>query len=189
MPVRIFLDSRHTLQTRRHFSSSEPKDLEELASKYEVMSSMWLLSKQRQPGRALFDDLHATTCTLILKELRSKRNFNLKKELVDVKYLPAPPWQECLSYEYELRRDACKRCRDTTSGFKAARWATYQDQEHRMCHWLQLVSRATPISRSSASSSGDASRIAKLEKEIAATVAWDRSRTPPRKVGLPKGER
>ena len=56
-----------------------------------------------------------------------KKNFAFKKEL-DGKPLVAPPWSHCLSYEYEPRREACKKCREQTTGISAVWW----DSEHRM---------------------------------------------------------
>ena len=38
----IHLDSRLTLQTRRKYTSSSPKDVEQLRAKYDVMSNLWL---------------------------------------------------------------------------------------------------------------------------------------------------
>ena len=47
----IHLDSRLTLQTRRKYTSSHPKDVEQLRAKYYVVSNLWLLALMRQPGR------------------------------------------------------------------------------------------------------------------------------------------
>ena len=49
----IHLDSKLTLQTRRRYVGTAPRNIEELRSKYEVMSNMWLLAQLRQPGRSL----------------------------------------------------------------------------------------------------------------------------------------
>ena len=40
----IHLDSKLTLQTRRRYTGTPPKNTEELRAKYEVMSNMWLLA-------------------------------------------------------------------------------------------------------------------------------------------------
>ena len=104
----IHLDSRLTLQTRRKCTSSNPKDIEELRAKYDVMSNLWLLAQMRQPGRVLYADLSPNTFPRMLKELLNKKNFNLKKELLDDKNVVAPPWNHCLTYEYELRKEACR---------------------------------------------------------------------------------
>ena len=165
----IHLDSRLTLQTRRKYTSSNPKDIEELRAKYDVMSNLWLLAQMRQPGRVLYADLSPNTFPRMLKELLNKKNFNLKKELLDDKNVVAPPWNHCLTYEYELRKEACRIARETATGISAAWWSAYNSSEHRMLHWLQLVSLAnTPSSSSSA---------AKLERELA-ELRKARSRTP-----------
>ena len=100
---------------RRRYTSSLPQNLEELRQKYDVLSNCWLLGQQRQPGRALYSDVDSSTFPRILKEFLSKKNFALKKEL-EGKPLVAPPWAHCLSYEYELRREAYKRCREQSMG-------------------------------------------------------------------------
>ena len=138
------------------------------------MSNLWLLAQMRQPGRVLYADLTPNTFPRMLKELLNKKNFNLKKELLDDKNIVAPPWNHCLTYEYELRKEACKTARETATGFSAAWWSAYNSSEHRMLHWLQLVSLAnTP----SSSSSADSQKLARLEREVA-ELRKDRSRTP-----------
>ena len=166
----IHLDSKLTLQTRRRCVN-----IEELRSKYEVMSNMWLLAQLRQPGRPLFSDLQPTTFQRILKQLLGKEDFGLKKELQG-KFLTAPCWEHCMSYEFELRREAYKQCRETTIGISAAWWNAYRSQQHRMMHWLQLVS----LANSSSSSSGSSSQMARMHKEITdfRNEVRNRSRTP-----------
>ena len=172
----IHLNAALTIQTRRRYTSTLPKDVEELRAKCEVLSSCWLLGQQRQPGRALYSDVDTTTFPQILKELLGKKNFALKKEL-DGKPLVAPlPWSHCLSYELELQREANKKCREENMGFSASWWQTYSDSGHRMCHWLQLVSLAN-----SAPAATDQSIMDMVQREVAAEL-WssgaDRSRTP-----------
>ena len=104
-----------------------PENTEELRSKFEVMSNMWLLAQLRQPGRSLFSDLQPTTFQRFLKELLGKVPHSSMLEY-------------CLSYEYELRREAYKQCRGSTIGVNEAWWDAYRSQQHRMMHWLQLVS-------------------------------------------------
>ena len=172
----IHLDSKLTLQTRRRYTGTAPKNTEELRAKYEVMSNMWLLAQLRQPGRSLFSDLQPTTFSRILKQLLGKEDFGLKKELQG-KFLTAPCWEHCMSYEFELRREAYKQCRETTIGISAAWWNAYRSQQHRMMHWLQLVS----LANSSSSSSGSSSQMARMQKKITdlrTEVRRNRSRTP-----------
>ena len=81
-----------------------------------------------------------------------------------------------MSYEFELRREAYKQCRETTIGISAAWWNAYRSQQHRMMHWLQLVS----LANSSSSSSGSSAQMAKMQKEITdlRNEVRNRSRTP-----------
>ena len=126
-------------------------------------------------SRALYSDVDSNTFPRILKELLGKKNFALKKEL-EGQPLVAPPWAHCLSYEYELRREAYKRCREQSVGFNAAWWGTCADTEHGMLHWLQLVCSANSVSQAPQKS------IASLvQKEVATQLkrsGADRSRTP-----------
>ena len=138
---------------------------------------MWLLAQLRQPGRSLFSDLQPTTFSRILKQLLGKEDFGLKKVLQG-KFLTAPCWEHCMSYEFELRREAYKQCRETTIGISAAWWNAYRSQQHRMMHWLHLVS----LANSSSSSSGSSSKMARMQREITDLrneVRQNRSRTPP----------
>ena len=180
----MHLNATLTIQTRRRYTSSRPKNLEELRQKYDVLSNCWLLGQQRQPGRALYSDVDSNTFPRILKELLGKNNFSLQKEL-EGQPLVAPPWGHCLSYEYELRREAYKRCWEQCMGFNAAWWGTYADTEHRMLHWLQLVSLANSVPQVPPQT------IASLvQKEVAAQLkrsSTDRSRTPRLNKGSGKG--
>ena len=175
----MHLSATLTIQTRRRYTSGLPRNLEELRQKYDVLSNCWLLGQQRQPGRALYSGVDATTFPRILKELLGKKNFALSKEL-DGKPLVAPPWPHCLSYELELRREAYKRCRERNMGFSSAWWETYGDSEHCMLHWLQLVSLAN-----SAPPTSELSIESLVQKEVSAQLRnADRSRTPlPNKAG------
>ena len=131
------------------------------------MSNLWLLAQLRQPTCLL------TLSQGCLKSFLSEKNLNLKKELLDDQNVVAPPWSRCLTYEFELRKEACRTARETAVGFSAAWWSAYSSSEHRTLHWLQLVSLAnTPASASSA----DSQKLARLEREIA-DLKKDRSRT------------
>ena len=157
-----------------------PKNFEELRAKYEVMGNMWLLAQLRQPGRSVFTDLEPSTFQKFLTQLLSKQDFNLQKE-IQGQFLSSPSWAHCLSYELELRREAYKQCKESSIGIKAAWWRAYNNQQHRMMHWLQLVSLAN--SQPAASSS---SELAKVQKELAdlRNEICNRSPTPnPRSRG------
>ena len=70
-----------------------------------------------------------------------------------------------------------KRTRGVVSGgmgFSSAWWETYGDSEHRMLHWLQLVSLAN-----SAPPTSELSIESLVQKEVSAQLRnTDRSRTP-----------
>ena len=83
----MHLDGRLTLQTRRRFTSTEPRDIEQLRAKYTVMENLWLLGQMRQPGRSIYSDLAQNTFPSLLKTLLNKRNFNYKQGLT-VSYSP-----------------------------------------------------------------------------------------------------
>ena len=121
------------------------------------MEALWLLAQMRQPGRSTYSDLTPSTFSNLLKILLNKRNFNIKKE-VDGQLLSQPCWAHCLYYEYELCKEACKKCRTTTMGIAAAVHSTYEDNEHNKTqHWVQLVAIA---------SSSKEKKMAKLEREV-----------------------
>ena len=91
-----------------------------------------------------------------------------------------------MSYEFELRREAYKQCRESTIGICAAWWNAYRNQQHRMMHWLQLVS----LANSSSPSSGPSPQMTKMQKEIhylRNEVRRNRSRTPIASRGQNKG--
>ena len=177
----LHLNASLTIQTRRRYTSTEPKDIEELRAKYDLLSNCWLLGQQRQPGRSIYADLSPTTFPRILKELLGKKNFALKKEL-EGKPLVAPQWSHCLSYEFELRKEAYDQCREKGIGIEAAWWAAYRSEEHRMTHWLQLVSLAN-----SAPSSGEQQMWSQVRKEIADLRAQVKRSRSPRGKGKGQG--
>ena len=132
----------------------------------------------------LYSDVDSSTFPRILKELLGKKNFSLKKEF-EGQPLVAPPWGRCLSYEYELRREAYKRCREQSVGFNAAWWGTCADTKHRMLHWLQLVSLANSVPQVPPQTIASV-----VQKEVAAQLkrsSTDRSRTPRLNKGGGKG--
>ena len=57
----MHLDGRLTLQARRRFKSTEPRDIEQLRAKYTVMENLWLLAQMHQPGRSIYNDLTPST--------------------------------------------------------------------------------------------------------------------------------
>ena len=76
-----------------------------------------------------------------------------------------PCWSFCLSYEFELRNEAFRFCKEQQYGIQAALWATLRNTEHRMKHWLQLIAIPnTPSSSSGSELQSLKKRVADLEK-------------------------
>ena len=79
-----------------------------------------------------------------------------------------------MSYEFELRKEAYRLCRKEGAGIKAALWSTLGDTEHRMVHWLQLISIAN------SRPSGDYAALERKFNELQREVRR-RSRSPLRR--------
>ena len=60
-----------------------PMSVEELRTKYAIMSNMWLLGQMRQPGRSLYSDLSKETFPNFLEIHLSKKNFIFRRVLPD----------------------------------------------------------------------------------------------------------
>ena len=54
----------------------------------------------------------------------------------------APQWAHCVEYESQVRRKAMKLCREQGYGIQASLWCAYQNREHRMKHWVTMLSLA-----------------------------------------------
>ena len=131
-------DSKLAITTKRRHVSTEPTDEKGLRMKYAVMTNLWLLAQMRQPGRTIYQDLDRCTFIDFLDTLLDKDNFNFYKE-VEGRPLISPSWSFCLSYKFELHKEAIRLCKEQSFGIQAALWAALRDKEHRMKHWLQLV--------------------------------------------------
>ena len=86
-------------------------------------------------------DFDRSTFVNFLYRLLDKKNFNLHKD-VNGTLLLVPRWTDCMSFEFEVRKEAYRLCREAGSGIKDALWTTIENTEHRMIHWLQLISIA-----------------------------------------------
>ena len=137
----LHLDSTLTLLTKKRYLSRLPTDPETLRTKYRVMTNLWLLAQLRQPGRQLYADLSKDTFNDFLEELLSTDNFLMKRQLEGETWA-APTWAHCMEYEFQLTREAMKLCREQGYSIQAALWAAYRNQEHRMNHWVTLLSIA-----------------------------------------------
>ena len=166
------LDSRLTISTKRGHQSTEPTDEKGLRLKYAILTNLWLLGQMRQPGRSIYQDFTRTTWNDFLDTLLDRDNFNFHKE-VNGRTLISPCWSFCLSYEFELRKEAVRLCKEQAMGVQAALWTALRNPEHRMKHWLQLVAIPNALSSSSGSDlQALKKRISDLEKA--------RSRSPRR---------
>ena len=94
----------------------------------------------------------------------STDNFLMKRH-IEGETWAAPVWTHCMEIEFQLRRDAMKLCREQGYSIQAALWATYRNQEHRMKHWVTLLSIAN--SRSDAISDKAAREIEQLKRQVA----------------------
>ena len=166
------LDSKLTITTKRRHLSSEPTDEKGLRLKYSILTNLWLLAQMRQPGRTIYADFDRNTFIDFLQTLLDKDNFNFNKE-VDGRPMISPSWTYCLSYEFELRKEAIRLCKEQSFGIQSALWTTLRNMEHRMKHWLQLV--AIPNAPSSSSSQ----ELQSLKKRIS-DLEKARSRSPRR---------
>ena len=79
-----------------------------------------------------------------------------------------------------------KLSREQWYSIQAALWATYRDQEHRMKHWVTLLSTAN--SRSEGTSDKAAREIEQLKKQVA-QLQKARSRSPRGAKGSGKSSR
>ena len=166
------LDSKLTITTKRRHLSTEPTDEKGLRLKYSILTNLWLLAQMRQPGRSIYADFDRNTFIDFLETLLDKDNFNFYKE-VDGRPMISPSWTYCLSYEFELRKEAIRLCKEQSFGIQSALWTTLRNTEHRMKHWLQLV--AIPNAPSSSSSQ----ELQSLKKRIS-DLEKARSRSPRR---------
>ena len=81
-------------------------------------------------------------------------------------------WTHCLSFEIEFRWEAVKLTREKGLPKQAALWAAYHNGDHRVQHWVSLLTMAN--SSSSSSSSEDASKIATLARQVAELLRSNR---------------
>ena len=141
----IHLDAGLMLQTRRRFTSVLPATTEALRLEFSVMSYLWLLATMRQPARQIFADFTETTFPKILDELLSEKNLLLDRNIASTKMI-VPKWDHFLEHEYQVRRQGIKLCIRKGYSFQSAWWTVYRDVEHRMEHWVQLLTIANSSS-------------------------------------------
>ena len=168
----INLDASLMIQTRRRYLSAMPQNTEQLRIKYRIMSNMWLLAKMRQPGRRLYEEFNDRTWSDLLDELLSEDMFQLEQEVVGEKMI-TPRWEHCLEYEYQLRKEAIKRATEDNLPLFQCLWAVYEDQAHKMKHWISLLTIAN-------ASLGDNSlkELRRENTELKKALSNTRSRSP-----------
>ena len=135
----------------------------------------------RQPARQIFADFTEMTFPKILDELLSEKNFLLDRIIAGTKMI-VPKWEHCLEYEYQVRRQAIKLCVRKGFSFQSAWWSVYRDVEHRMEHWVQLLTIANSCSdlahTPSASAAVHNTEVAQLRREVDRLRQVVRSRSP-----------
>ena len=156
--VGIHLDGSLSIQTQRRFMSSVPTTIEDLRTKYKVVANMFLLAQMRQPSRHLSRGLEVNTFSDFLDELLSDQNFLMESD--DDERLVIPPWNQCLNYEFNIRKDAVRLCMEEGFALKDALWHVLADKEHRMQHWILKLTIANARQ--------DTSKVQKLEQRLAA---------------------
>ena len=82
-----------------------------------------------------------------------------------------PRWEHCLEYEHQLRREAI---REENFSIQAALWHAFEDQQHRLTHWVQLLTIAN------SQQAGPNEEVSNLRKEVAELrkAVSQRSRSP-----------
>ena len=177
----IHLDASLMIQTRRRFHSVLPATAEALRLNFSVMSNLWLLAKIRQPARQIFAEFTETTFPKILDELLSEKNSLLDRNIAGTRMI-VPKWDHCLEYEYQVRRQATKLCVRKGYSFQSAWWTVCRVVEHRMEHWVQLLTIANSNSdlahTPSASTAVHNTEVAQLRREVDHLRQPVRSRSP-----------
>ena len=183
--LHLTLEANLTLQTRRRFISQMPVSVEQLRTKYQVLSNMWLLAKLRQPGRALYRDLDERTWPLLLEELLNRKNFAFQRQLENSEVMVGPDWNHCLEYEYQIRKEALRRTEEDGMAIGAALWATYNCPQHRMEHWITFLTVANARSEKERQTKNTAleNKVSSLEKQLA-NLRNNRSRSPRKQLAI-----
>ena len=134
------------------------------------MTNMWSLAQMRQLGRSSHQDYFRATFVDFVDIRLDERNFKVHKEVEGVHRL-VTKWSDCMSCEYERRKEAPRLCPEDSCGIQTALWAALENDEHRMMHWLQLISIAN--SGPSEDYSRKFAAMEKIQREIRG-----RSRSP-----------
>ena len=163
----IHLDSTLTMQSQRRYLSEMTTSIEGLRTKYAVMENPWLLAKMSTPGRHLFADVHERTWTKFLDLLLSNENFLCNRHTQGGQKVVAPDSNACLEFEFQLRKQAFKLIRETRLPIGEALQSAYNDPQHRMTHWISLLTIANgQEEHESQEVAGLKRRLAAVEKAL-----------------------
>ena len=94
----------------------------------------------------------------ILEELLSENMFMLQREVASMPFV-IPRWEHCLEYEFQLRKEAICLTVEENFSIQAALWHAFEDQQHKLTHWVQLLT----IANAQQACSSD--EISKLRKD------------------------
>ena len=97
-------DAKLTIITEKRLVSTEPVDEKSLQNEYSIMTNMRSLAQMKQRGRSIYGDFDRSTFVDFLERLLDKKNFNLHKEVNGTSLL-VPKWTDCMSYEFEPRKE------------------------------------------------------------------------------------
>ena len=87
-----------------------------------------------------------------------------------------PQWSHCLEYEFQVRKAAIQLTRSQGLQIQKALWSVYRNEQHRMEHWVTLLTIANAAAPSSPNAALT-SKLNRMEQQIA-TLLRERSRTP-----------
>ena len=132
------------------------------------MQHVWLLTHIRQLGRpshsaATSQGLPSMT---FFKGWLRPDNFRMVRTVAAV-HIIVPKRGHRFDYEFQFRKGTLRLTADDGYSMQAALWATYENDHHRMTHW---ISRFTVfnIDNPRSSISDDKSETAKLRKNLEA---------------------
>ena len=103
-----------------------------------------------------------------------RTKFLLEREVAGSKLI-APDWNHCSGYELQLRKEALWLVREAKYSIEKALWTAYNNQHHRIEHWLTLLtianaggaSTSTKTSSSSTTSNSSDQRLQRIDKKFA----------------------
>ena len=107
-------------QTKKMCLSSKPDSPEALWTKYKVMGNLWLPAQVRQASRKMYQDFTTAIFDKHLETLLSKENFFLTEKRSTARPFVLRYGHHCLEYEFHIRQEAIRLCRDEDWAIQAA---------------------------------------------------------------------